>query len=233
LRSVNPSPYLFYADYGSFKLFGSSPEAQLITEEGKATIHPIAGTFKRTGNDEEDSKLARELFDDPKENSEHVMLVDLARNDLSRHGHNVEVDTYKEIQYYSHVIHLVSKVTADIDPHDQHLELMADTFPAGTLSGAPKVKAMTLIEQYEPQNRGFYGGCVGFMNASGRFNHAIMIRSFMSKGNVLYYQAGAGVVSRSVPENELKEVDNKLGALRRAIQMAVDTEKNASRLQVI
>ncbi|MEL6698324.1 MAG: anthranilate synthase component I family protein [Bacteroidota bacterium] len=233
LRSVNPSPYLFYADYGSFKLFGSSPEAQLITEDGKATIHPIAGTFKRTGNDEEDSKLARELFDDPKENSEHVMLVDLARNDLSRHGHNVEVDTYKEIQYYSHVIHLVSKVTADIDPHDQHLELMADTFPAGTLSGAPKVKAMTLIEQYEPQNRGFYGGCVGFMNASGRFNHAIMIRSFMSKGNVLYYQAGAGVVSRSVPENELKEVDNKLGALRRAIQMAVDTAKNKSSLSII
>ncbi|MEO0899561.1 MAG: anthranilate synthase component I family protein [Bacteroidota bacterium] len=226
LRSINPSPYLFYIDYGNFKLFGSSPEAQLIIEEGKATIHPIAGTFKRTGNDSEDLKAAKELFDDPKENSEHVMLVDLARNDLSRHGFNVEVDTYKEIQYYSHVIHLVSKVVAEIEPNTNHLQLMADTFPAGTLSGAPKVRAMQLIEDYEPQNRGFYGGCIGFLNAKGRFNHAIMIRSFLSKGNVLYYQAGAGIVSRSVPESELQEVHNKLGALRKAINHASDSSQS-------
>jgi len=222
LRSVNPSPYLFYCDFGNFKLFGSSPEAQLIIEGGKAIIHPIAGTFKRTGNDEEDLEAAKALFDDPKENSEHVMLVDLARNDLSRHGHEVEVDTYKEIQYYSHVIHLVSKVMAKIDPDTNHLQLMADTFPAGTLSGAPKVRAMQLIEAYEPGSRGFYGGCIGWLNAEGRFNHAIMIRSFLSRGNTLYYQAGAGVVSRSVPEKELQEVHNKLGALRKAIQMASD-----------
>ena len=161
------------------------------------------------------------------------MLVDLARNALSRPGHNVEVDTYKEIQYYSHVIHLVSKVTADVDDRELFLRLMEDTFPAGTLSGAPKVRAMQLIEQYEPQNRGFYGGCIGFMNARGRFNHAIMIRSFMSKGNKLYFQAGAGIVSRSVPENELKEVDNKLGALRRAIQMAIDTSNKKKNLLTI
>ncbi|MCI4670592.1 MAG: anthranilate synthase component I family protein [Bacteroidia bacterium] len=220
LRSVNPSPYLFYCDFGNFKLFGSSPEAQLIIEDGKATIHPIAGTFKRTGNDEEDLVAARKLFDDPKENSEHVMLVDLARNDLSRHGNQVEVDTYKEIQYYSHVIHLVSKVVAEIEPDTNHLQLMADTFPAGTLSGAPKVRAMQLIEEYEPQSRGFYGGCIGWLNGNGKFNHAIMIRSFLSKGNRLFFQAGAGIVSRSVPENELQEVHNKLGALRMAIQMA-------------
>lgn len=220
LRSINPSPYLFFCDFGNFKLFGSSPEAQLIIEDGKATIHPIAGTYKRTGNDEEDLAEAKKLFDDPKENSEHVMLVDLARNDLSRHGNQVEVDTYKEIQYYSHVIHLVSKVVADIDPGTNHLQLMADTFPAGTLSGAPKVRAMQLIDEYEPQSRGFYGGCIGWLNGEGRFNHAIMIRSFLARGNTLFYQAGAGIVSRSVPENELQEVHNKLGALRKAIDMA-------------
>ncbi|GAB4415027.1 MAG: anthranilate synthase component I family protein [Bacteroidia bacterium] len=220
LRSVNPSPYLFYCDYGSFKIMGSSPEAQLIIRDGQAIIHPIAGTFRRTGNDEEDSRLARRLFDDPKENAEHVMLVDLARNDLSRNGSEVKVDTYKEIQYYSHVIHLVSKVSARLHPGVSPLQLVADTFPAGTLSGAPKHMAMQLIERFEPDNRGFYGGCIGFLGFDGSFNHAIMIRSLLSKNNTLYYQAGAGVVSQSVPENELQEVHNKLGALRKALEKA-------------
>lgn len=220
LRSINPSPYLFYCDYGSFKLMGSSPEAQLIVSGGTATIHPIAGTFRRTGNDEEDSRLARELFDDPKENSEHIMLVDLARNDLSRNGGKVKVDTFKEIQYFSHVIHLVSKVTAEISGDVSSLQLVADTFPAGTLSGAPKHMAMQLIDRYENQNRGFYGGCIGYLGFDGTFNQAILIRSFLSRKNTLYFQAGAGIVARSVPEKELQEVNNKLMALRKALKMA-------------
>ncbi|MCL4150185.1 UNVERIFIED_CONTAM: hypothetical protein GTU68_058627 [Idotea baltica] len=220
LRSINPSPYLFYCDYGEFKIMGSSPEAQLVIQDGKAEIHPIAGTFRRTGNDEEDSKLAKELLNDPKENAEHVMLVDLARNDLSRNGAEVQVDTYKEVQYFSHVIHLVSKVTADIHSDVSSLQLVADTFPAGTLSGAPKHMAMQLIDRYENQNRGFYGGCIGYLGFDGNFNHAIMIRSFLSKQNVLYYQAGAGIVSKSSPESELQEVHNKLMALRNALKMA-------------
>ncbi len=220
LRSINPSPYLFYCDYGSFKIFGSSPEAQLVINQGVAEIHPIAGTFRRTGNDLKDSELATQLFSDPKENAEHIMLVDLARNDLSRNGKDVKVDTFKEVQYFSHVIHLVSKVTAEIDPSVSSLQLVADTFPAGTLSGAPKHRAMQLINQYETENRGYYGGCIGYLGFDGTFNQAIMIRSFLSKGNKLFFQAGAGIVSKSVPDSELQEVHNKLMALRSAIQQA-------------
>lgn len=220
LRSVNPSPYLFYFDYGSFKLFGSSPEAQLVIKDAKATIHPIAGTFRRTGNDEADAELAKKLYDDPKENSEHVMLVDLARNDLSRAGSDVEVDTYKEIQYFSHVIHLVSKVTGTLDEGMASTQMVASTFPAGTLSGAPKVRAMQLINEYEQTRRGFYGGAIGLMGFNGDFNHAIMIRSFCSKDNTLFYQAGAGIVAKSDKTSELQEVNNKLAALRQAIEMA-------------
>ena len=220
LRSVNPSPYLFYCDYGTFKIFGSSPEAQLVINQGVAEIHPIAGTFRRTGNDQQDSELAQQLSEDPKENAEHIMLVDLARNDLSRNGRDVKVDTFKEVQYFSHVIHLVSKVTAQIDSEVSSLQLVADTFPAGTLSGAPKHRAMQLINQYEKGNRGYYGGCIGYLGFDGNFNQAIMIRSFLSKGNRLYYQAGAGVVSKSVPQSELQEVHNKLMALRTAIARA-------------
>jgi anthranilate synthase component 1 len=223
LRAVNPSPYLFFCDYGSFKLMGSSPEAQLVIRQGRAYIHPIAGTFRRSGQDEEDLALARKLSDDPKENSEHVMLVDLARNDLSRHGSDVKVETFKEIQYYSHVIHLVSKVSAAIGASVSPLQLAADTFPAGTLSGAPKHSAMTLIERYEAFNRGFYGGAIGMIGFDGSFNHAIMIRSLLSKQNVLHYQAGAGVVARSLPESELQEVHHKLMALRRAIALAAQS----------
>jgi len=220
LRSINPSPYLFYFDYGSFKIFGSSPEAQIVVKGTKATIFPIAGTFKRTGDDQADLALAQKLFDDPKENSEHVMLVDLARNDLSRNGTKVQVETFKEIQYYSHVIHLVSKVSAEVMPNTPTLQLVADTFPAGTLSGAPKHKAMQLINTYEKGNRGYYGGCIGFLGFNGDFNQAIMIRSFLSKNNKLYLQAGAGVVAKSDTHSELQEVNNKLGALRKAMQMA-------------
>ncbi|RFN58587.1 anthranilate synthase component I family protein [Marixanthomonas ophiurae] len=220
LRSVNPSPYLFYFDYGNFKIFGSSPEAQLVVKGDVAEIHPIAGTFKRTGNDEQDAELAKQLSADEKENSEHVMLVDLARNDLSRHGTNVTVDTYREVQFFSHVIHLVSKVTANKHKETPTMQVVADTFPAGTLSGAPKHKAMQLLEQYENRSREFYGGAIGFMDFSGNFNHAIIIRSFLSKNHTLHYQAGAGVVSESKEENELQEVYNKLGALTKALKLA-------------
>ncbi|QXP59941.1 anthranilate synthase component I family protein [Olleya sp. HaHaR_3_96] len=222
LRSVNPSPYLFYFDYGDFKIFGSSPEAQLVVNNGQAEIHPIAGTFKRTGNDEEDQILAKKLAQDAKENAEHVMLVDLARNDLSRHGSDVKVVTYREAQFFSHVIHLVSKVTGKVHDNTPTMQVVADTFPAGTLSGAPKHKAMQLIEKYEKTSRGFYGGAIGFMDFDGNYNHAIMIRTFMSKNHKLHWQAGAGLVSKSNPESELQEVYNKLGALTTAIQLAED-----------
>lgn len=220
LRSINPSPYLFYFDYGNFKIFGSSPEAQLIVSDQKAEIHPIAGTFKRTGNDLQDAELAKQLKIDDKENAEHVMLVDLARNDLSRHGSHVTVDTYREVQFFSHVIHLVSKVTGQKHQETSTMQVVADTFPAGTLSGAPKHRAMQLIEQYEKTSRSFYGGAIGFMDFQGNFNHAIMIRTFISKNHKLHWQAGAGLVSKSNPETELQEVYNKLGALTKAIELA-------------
>ncbi len=220
LRSINPSPYLFYFDYGSFKIFGSSPEAQIQIKNGEASIFPIAGTFRRSGNDKEDTILATRLTQDEKENSEHVMLVDLARNDLSRDSKEVIVEVFKEIQYYSHVIHLVSKVTGKLREGASPLQLAADTFPAGTLSGAPKHMAMTLINKHENTNRSFYGGAIGFIGFNGDFNHAIMIRTFLSKDNKLICQAGAGVVAKSIPQNELQEVSNKLEALRSAIKLA-------------
>ncbi|WP_309610032.1 anthranilate synthase component I family protein [Flavobacterium sp.] len=220
LRSINPSPYLFFFDYGNFKIMGSSPEAQIIVKNRKAEIHPIAGTFKRTGNDEQDAILAKKLQDDPKENSEHVMLVDLARNDLSRNGNNVKVENYCEVQFFSHVIHLVSKVTGHLHEKATTMQVVADTFPAGTLSGAPKHKAMQLIEKYEKTNRDFYGGAIGFMDFKGNFNHAIMIRTFLSKNHQLHYQAGAGIVNSSTEEDELQEVYNKLGALNKALEIA-------------
>lgn len=220
LRSINPSPYLFYFDYGSFKLFGSSPEAQLQVSHGKAHIYPIAGTFRRSGNDQEDAAIAANLAADEKENAEHVMLVDLARNDMSRNAERVTVEVFKEIQFYSHVIHLVSKVTGTLKANTSVVGMAADTFPAGTLSGAPKHMAMTLINKYENVNRSFYGGAIGFMGFDSSFNHAIMIRTFLSHENKLIYQAGAGVVSKSKAESELQEVNNKLAALRNAVLMA-------------
>jgi len=218
LRNINPSPYLFFFDYGNFKIFGSSPEAQLVISNKHAEIHPIAGTFKRTGNDEHDAELAKKLAEDTKENSEHVMLVDLARNDLSRNCTEVKVEKYKEVQFFSHVIHLVSKVTGKLN--GSSMKLVANTFPAGTLSGAPKHKAMQLIEEIENTNRTFYGGAIGFMDFEGNFNHAIMIRTFLSKNHQLHYQAGAGIVESSSEESEMQEVYNKLGALNKALELA-------------
>jgi len=220
LRSINPSPYLFYFDYGSYKLFGSSPEAQIEVKGGKAYINPIAGTFRRTGDDMEDQELARRLAEDEKENAEHIMLVDLARNDLSRTTSKVTVESYREIQFYSHVIHMVSKVSGTLPQDANTIRIMAESFPAGTLSGAPKYRAMELIDQYEGKRRGYYGGTIGFIRFNGDINHAIMIRSFLSCDHVLYYQAGAGVVSESTEEGELQEVNNKLAALKSAIEMA-------------
>lgn len=220
LRSVNPSPYLFYFDYGDFKLFGSSPEAQLTIKDKEACIYPIAGTFKRTGNMAEDLRVAEELKSDPKESAEHVMLVDLARNDLSRHCVGVEVKSFKEAQFYSHVIHLVSKVAGTLQEGANSFDVVGDTFPAGTLSGAPKHMAMQLIDRYEKQQRGFYSGAIGFMGFNGDFNHAIMIRTFLSKKNRLHYQAGGGVVADSSAEGELNEVNNKIAALRKALALA-------------
>ncbi len=220
LRSINPSPYLFYFDYGDYKLMGSSPESQLIVDKGKAIVHPIAGTFKRTGDDEQDKALAIKLENDEKENAEHVMLVDLARNDLSRMCTEVEVTQYKKINYYSHVIHLVSEVTGKVGPEANPFKLLATTFPAGTLSGAPKIKAMQLIHEFETTARSYYGGAIGFIGFDRSVNHAIMIRTFLSRDNTLVYQAGAGVVAVSNPESELQEVNNKLNALKLAIQLA-------------
>lgn len=220
LRSINPSPYLFYFDYGDYKLMGSSPESQLIVNNGHAVVHPIAGTFKRTGDDETDKALAIQLEKDEKENAEHVMLVDLARNDLSRMCNEVEVTEYKKINYYSHVIHLVSEVRGKVTAGANPFKLLAVSFPAGTLSGAPKFKAMQLIDGFEPTARGYYGGAIGAIGFDGSCNHAIMIRTFLAKNNTLIYQAGAGIVSVSNPESELQEVNNKLNALKQAIVLA-------------
>ncbi len=220
LRSINPSPYLFYFDFGSFRIFGSSPEAQIKVSANKAYIYPIAGTFRRTGNDEQDKELAQKLALDPKENAEHVMLVDLARNDLSRNAGNVRVESFREVQFYSHVIHLVSQVSGQLPENANLIRVMGDSFPAGTLSGAPKHRAIQLIDRYENQRRGYYGGCIGYLGFDGTVNHAIVIRSFLSKNSRLFYQAGAGIVAGSSEENELQEVNNKLAALKSAVELA-------------
>lgn len=220
LRSINPSPYLFYFDFGGFRIFGSSPETHCKIEDGRATIDPIAGTTRRTGDKQEDAQLTASLLADPKENAEHVMLVDLARNDLSRNCHHVKVDFYKEPQYYSHVIHLVSRVSGTLDEGANPIKTFIDTFPAGTLSGAPKVRAMQLISEYEPHSRGAYGGCIGFIGLNDTLNQAITIRTFVSRNNELWFQAGGGIVAKSNEEYELQEVNNKLGALKKAIILA-------------
>jgi len=220
LRSVNPSPYLFFFDYGAYHIFGSSPEVHLRVEDGMARILPIAGTYRRTGKKQEDEELAKRLCEDEKEGAEHVMLVDLARNDLSRNTEHVRVESFKTVQYYSHVLHLVSSVVGQVGANTNVMRLFAETFPAGTLSGAPKVSALRLIDRYEGKSRGFYGGCIGIFGFDGSVNQAITIRSFLSRGNRLYYQAGAGIVAKSTEEGETQEVNNKLGALRQAIDLA-------------
>ncbi len=220
LRSINPSPYLFYFDFGGFRIFGSSPETHCRITGDKAFIDPIAGTTRRTGDEDADRRAAEYLRNDPKENAEHVMLVDLARNDLSRNCHGVKVEFYKDLQYYSHVVHLVSRVSGTLDDGADPVRTFIDTFPAGTLSGAPKVRAMQIISQLEPHNRGAYGGCVGFIGMNGNVNQAITIRTFVSRGGELWFQAGGGIVAKSDVEYELQEVNNKLGALRKAIMEA-------------
>ena len=225
LRSINPSPYLFFFDFGSFRVFGSSPETHCKVTNNKAYIDPIAGTYFRTGDDEKDRILSEKLLEDEKENAEHVMLVDLARNDLSRNCHNVKVDFYKNVQFYSHVIHLVSRVSGTVDDNVDSIKVFADTFPAGTLSGAPKVRAMQLIRDIEKSMRGVYGGCIGYIGLNGDLNQAITIRTFLSKNNVLYYQAGGGIVAKSNPETEVMEVKNKLGALKKAVDTAITIDR--------
>ncbi|OAV45903.1 anthranilate synthase [Lewinella sp. 4G2] len=222
LRSINPSPYLFYFDYGDYRIMGSSPESQMVIAKGRATVNPIAGTYRRTGNPAEDKRATEKLLADPKENAEHVMLVDLARNDLSRHTKKVRVESLREVHYYSHVIHLVSTVVGDLESTNETVRIFGDTFPAGTLSGAPKYRAMELINQYENQQRGFYGGAIGLITFDGGMNQAILIRSFFSQDNTLYYQAGAGIVAASNEESECQEVYNKLGALTKALDKAED-----------
>ncbi len=222
LRSINPSPYLFYFDYGDYRILGSSPEAQLVIRNGVAQLNPIAGTYRRTGNFQEDQQGAQDLLADPKENAEHIMLVDLARNDLSRHTRRVRVSSLKDIHFYSHVIHIVSTVEGDLPDDANPVRIFGDTFPAGTLSGAPKYKAIELIDRYENQRRSFYGGGLGFINFNGDMNQAIVIRSFLSRNNRLHYQAGAGIVAASDPESELQEVNNKLRALKRALALAAE-----------
>lgn len=220
LRSINPSPYLYFFDYGNYRIFGSSPEAQIVVKNQKAEIHPIAGTFRRSGQFDKDLLRAEALKNDPKENAEHVMLVDLARNDLSKHAHNVHVKKYKEVQFFSHVIHLTSIVEGTLDNNTDGITIYGDTFPAGTLSGAPKYKAMQIIDKLETTQRGIYGGAIGMIGLNGDINHAILIRSFLAMNNKLSYQAGAGIVMDSDPKSELQEVNNKLEALKKAIQSA-------------
>ena len=218
LRSINPSPYLYYFDYTDYRIFGSSPEAQMVIQGNTARVNPIAGTYRRSGDDTEDARRAQALLNDPKETAEHIMLVDLARNDLGRHSTRVRVKQLKEVQYFSHVIHLVSAVEGELDPATNPIQVFGDTFPAGTLSGAPKYRALQLIDRYERQNRAFYGGAIGYLGFDGSMNQAIVIRSFLSYQNTLHYQAGAGIVAASVPESELQEVNNKLGALTKALR---------------
>lgn len=223
LRSINPSPYLFYFDFGGYRIFGSSPETHCRIDGDRAYIDPIAGTTRRTGDPAEDRRHAEFLRNDAKENAEHVMLVDLARNDLSRNCQDVKVDFFKDMQFYSHVIHLVSRVSGRLlQPHSPSAKIRAffDTFPAGTLSGAPKVRAMQIISVLEPHNRGAYGGCIGFIGLDGDLNQAIVIRTFVSRNGELWFQAGSGVVAKSNDEYELQECNNKLGALTRAIKEA-------------
>ncbi len=221
LRSLNPSPYLFYFDYGAYRLFGSSPESQLVINNGLASLNPIAGTFKRAGlSKEQDAAKALELSNDPKENAEHIMLVDLARNDLSRHCKDVRIKNLKDIHFFSHVIHLVSRVEGDMVNKHEPIQIFGDTFPAGTLSGAPKHRAMQIIDEVEPTGRSFYGGAIGYIDFKGNMNQAILIRSFLSKDNCLHFQAGAGIVIDSDEEKELQEINNKLDALHAAIKKA-------------
>jgi anthranilate synthase component 1 len=222
LRLLNPSPYMYFCDLGNHQVVGSSPEALVRLTNGQAQLRPIAGTRPRGTDVANDLALEKELLTDAKENSEHVMLVDLARNDLGRvaKAGSVHVDPYRVIERYSHVMHIVSGVKGELAPSKDAFDLFAATFPAGTLVGAPKVRAMEIIDELEPVRRGFYGGTVGYFGSNGSMDQAITIRTLVFSGDTYSFQAGAGIVADSVPINEYNEVLAKSAILRRALSLA-------------
>lgn len=222
LRLLNPSPYMYFFRLGALAIAGSSPEALVRLDRGRASLRPIAGTRPRGATPDEDIALEKELVADPKENAEHVMLVDLARNDLGRvaRAGTVRVDPYKSIERYSHVMHMVSGVEGELAPGRDAFDLFAAAFPAGTLVGAPKVRAMELIAELEPVARGLYGGTVGYFARNGNMDQAITIRTIVFDGDEYSFQAGAGIVADSVPEAEHREVLAKSAILRKALELA-------------
>jgi anthranilate synthase component 1 len=222
LRLINPSPYMYYCALGEVAVVGSSPEALVKLNGRRAQLRPIAGTRPRSPDAATDRAREAQLLADPKENAEHVMLVDLARNDLGRvaRAGSVRVDPYRSIERYSHVMHMVSGVHGELAPQRDAFDLFAAAFPAGTLVGAPKVRAMQIIDELEPVSRGLYGGTVGYFGAHGDMDHAITIRTLVFKGDEYSYQAGAGIVADSVPETEHEEVLAKSAALVRALELA-------------
>jgi len=222
LRQINPSPYLFFLDFDEVTLIGSSPEVLVRVEEGRAQLLPIAGTRPRGRDAAEDLRLQEELLRDPKERAEHLMLVDLGRNDLGRicTMGSVTVDRYAYIERYSHVMHIVSTVSGEVDPAYAPLDVLRACFPAGTVSGAPKVRAMEIIDALEPTKRGIYAGAVGYIDFSGNMDTCIAIRTMVVRNNTVYIQAGAGIVADSDPEREFEETENKARALKQALRVA-------------
>ncbi len=229
LRAINPSPYMFFLRLGDEVLAGSSPEVMVRLRNGEAVVRPIAGTRPRGETPEHDAELERELLSDEKELAEHVMLVDLARNDLGRIAEpgSVTVDAFKTIERYSHVMHMVSNVRARPAQGYDSFDLIRATFPAGTLTGAPKIRAMEIIEELEPERRGPYGGCVGYFSYTGSMDMGITIRTVMMKGNETFFQAGAGIVADSVPEREYEETLKKAEAMRKALSMAHNLQERS------
>ncbi len=219
LRSDNPSPYLFYIDFGGYSLFGSSPEMHVKVKNGRVSVRPIAGTRRRGRSDAEDKRLEQDLLEDPKERAEHLMLVDLARNDLGRvcRPGSVRVSEYMEVDRYSHVMHIVSTVEGDLEEEKTGIDAVRATFPAGTVSGAPKIRAVETIDALEALPRRFYAGLVGYVEPEGNLDTCITIRSGLKKGNEMVLQAGAGIVYDSRPEREYEETGEKLGALAAAV----------------
>jgi len=222
LRSINPSPYMFYYDFGEFQVVGASPEILVRLEDGMVNVRPIAGTRPRGTTPEEDHALAEDLLADPKERAEHVQLMDLGRNDVGRVAQtgSVRVTDHMVIERYSHVMHIVSNVQGQLKPGLDAIDALKATFPAGTLSGAPKVRAMQIIDEFEPSKRGVYGGAVGYLDYSGNMDVAIAIRTGVVKDGQLYVQAGAGIVADSVPQSEWQETENKARAVLRAAELA-------------
>ncbi|MBN1405537.1 MAG: anthranilate synthase component I [Candidatus Omnitrophica bacterium] len=222
LRSINPSPYMFYLSFGKLKIAGSSPEVMVRSEGGVVTIRPIAGTRKRGRNEDEDKVLMKDLLSDPKERAEHLMLVDLARNDLGRicKTGTVKVDEFMIIEKYSQVMHIVSNCSGALKKDKDSFDVLGACFPAGTVTGAPKIRAMEIIDELEKTKRGAYAGCVGYFSFSGNMDTGITIRTVLVKNNKAYVQAGAGIVADSVPENEYRETQNKAKAMIKAIAMA-------------